>query len=141
MAFNKSTGDGYLMTFPTVEQAFDLALAGLALVTQRNEGKNEQQRLDLRFAINTGETRVSLDNDRVGIAVNMVFRVEGIQGTGEPVTGSGELPTSPPKENRLLITEVAHNELRKQNRYSAKLAGYFKLKGINGIHPIYYYAP
>jgi class 3 adenylate cyclase len=84
LSCQKSTGDGYLLTFrnphsaeaaavSAVEAAFEL----LILAGRRNSSVPEEQVLNLRFAVHIGEVDV-LPDDREGPHVSYAFRHESI---------------------------------------------------------------
>lgn len=138
LRFSKSTGDGYLMTFDSVENALQTAVVTLKLVAERNAVTEKKRRFDLRFAINQGETRVDTNNDRVGVAVNMTFRADGVKKEAMvPGPGATVVPEDFPMENRILLTEAAYNEIKKNPAYKTRFIGFFELKGITGLHRIY----
>jgi HEAT repeat protein len=140
--FSKSTGDGYLMTFDSVENALQTAAVTLKVVAERNAATEKKRRFGLRFAINQGETRVDTNNDRVGVAVNMAFRVDGVKKEAMvPGPGAAVALEDFPVENRIVLTEAAYNEIRKDPAHKARFIGFFELKGITGLHRIYQYLP
>jgi len=140
--FSKSTGDGYLMTFDSVENALQTAMVTLKVVAERNAAKEKKRRFDIRFSINQGETRVDTNNDRVGVAVNMAFRADGVKKESMvPGPGASAALEDFPVENRILLTEAAYNEIRKNPEYKARFIGFFELKGITGLHRIYQSLP
>jgi HEAT repeat protein len=136
--FTKSTGDGYLMMFDSVENALQAAMVTLKKVAERNAATEKKRRIGLRFAVNQGETRVDTNNDRVGVAVNMTFRAEGVKKEAMvPGPGAPDASDSFPLENRILLTEAAYNEIKKNPEYKSRFMGFFELKGITGLHRIY----
>ncbi|MDH5299613.1 MAG: HEAT repeat domain-containing protein, partial [Desulfobulbaceae bacterium] len=80
--FSKGTGDGFLMTFPQAENAARFAQQTLATVARHNTQVEERERINLRFAIHFGEAKVDEQGDRIGVAVSMTFRVEGVKPEG-----------------------------------------------------------
>lgn len=140
--FSKSTGDGYLMTFDSVENALQTAAVTLKVVAERNAATEKKRRFGLRFAINQGETRVDTNNDRVGVAVNMTFRVDGVKKEAMvPGPGATVALEDFPVENRIVLTEAAYNEIKNDPAHKARFIGFFELKGITGLHRIYQYLP
>lgn len=136
--FTKSTGDGYLMTFDGVENALQVAVDTLKKVAERNAATEKKRRIGLRFAVNQGETRVDTNNDRVGVAVNMTFRAEGVKKEAMvPGPGGPDAGDTFPLEDRILLTEAAYNEIKKNPAYKSRFMGFFELKGITGLHRIY----
>ncbi|MBF0516846.1 MAG: HEAT repeat domain-containing protein, partial [Nitrospirae bacterium] len=136
--FMKSTGDGFLITFPKVINAVRFAFTVLKEIAAHNKTvEDESARIELRFAINQGETRIDAKGDRLGVATNMTFRVEGVKwGDLIPMEGSmkkGELPMV----DRVLVTEHVIDDATKIEGIKARLVGLFELKGISGLHRIY----
>ena len=74
---------------------------------------------------------------RIGTAVNKTFRVEGLKGKDIIENEGGMKPDELPTVNRILITEVVHEELEKYDGFSSKHVGFFDLKGISVRHRIY----
>lgn len=136
--FSKSTGDGYLMTYPTNEMAADFAMEVLREMGRYNRSTDQKHQIDLRFAINLGESRVDSQGDRLGTAVNMTFRVEGVKGKDLIEAESGLSPQGMPEENRIFVTEPVFEELKGKDTYRFQLVGFFDLKGIAGRHRIFW---
>ncbi|MGK7345113.1 MAG: HEAT repeat domain-containing protein [Candidatus Nitrospinota bacterium M3_3B_026] len=136
--FTKSTGDGFLMTFDSVENAVRVALRLLREVAFRNaQVADRKKKVDLRFAVNVGETRAGPGGDRIGVAVNMGFRVEGVTKESMIQAHPGAEPEKMLDKNRVLLTEPAYNEIREDPDYTAVFLGFFELKGITGLHRLY----
>ncbi len=135
--FIKSTGDGFLITFSSVLNAVNVALDVLEQVQMRNAAVDDKHTIELRFAINIGETRVDKSGDRVGLAVNMAFRVESVQKDQMIPAPDGIDPDSMPEKNRIFITEPAYHELQKNSDIQTRLLGFFELKGVTGLHRVY----
>lgn len=137
MRFMKGTGDGFMMTFDSVESALRVALRLLKEVAFRNAQVDKKRRVDLRFAVSMGETRAGPGGDRIGVAVNMGFRVEGVTKEMMIQAHSGAEPGKMLEKNRILLTEPAYNEIKDNPEYSAVFLGFFDLKGITGLHRLY----
>ncbi len=135
--FMKSTGDGFLMTFPKIKNAVQFVLDIISKIGKYNETVDESKVIELRFAINFGETRVDANEDRLGVATNMTFRVEGIKGKDLIESEGGIKKEEMPDINRILITENVLEEAEEIEGLEAKLLGLFELKGISGLHRIY----
>lgn len=135
--FTKSTGDGYLMTFPQVKNAIDFSLDVLDVVKEDNEKVSEGERIKLRFAVNVGETRIDAKGDRLGTAVNMTFRVDGLKSESLIPDEGGIKKEEMPLVNRILITEPVHKEATAHNDFKTRYIGFFDMKGISGRHKIF----
>ena len=78
----KTTGDGFLIEFPSVIDAVECAVAAQAVMAERNAGVREDRRMMFRVGINLGEVLVQSDNDILGDSVNVAARLEGIAEPG-----------------------------------------------------------
>ncbi|MCB2181736.1 MAG: HEAT repeat domain-containing protein [Desulfobulbaceae bacterium] len=136
--FTKGTGDGFLLTFPKAENAIAFSVDVLNTMQKVNEKADENQRINLRFAINIGETKVDEKGDRIGVAVNMAFRVEGLKPEAAIAVEDCMPQDEVPRENRILITENLAQEALKIEALASRLIGLFELKGIPGLHRIFY---
>lgn len=134
--FSKGTGDGFLMSFPKAENAVRFARQTLAAVAAYNAKAEEMGRINLRFAVNLGEAKVDENGDRLGVAVSMTFRVEGVKAEGLIPCEGGMAKEEMPFVNRILITENVAKELG-GTVAAVRLIGLFELKGITGLHRIY----
>lgn len=79
----KTIGDAFLVTF---ESPTDAVLCGVAVqdtLREYNEGKKQDERIDVRIAINAGEVSIADDGDIFGDAVNITSRIESIAEAGE----------------------------------------------------------
>ena len=135
--FIKSTGDGFLMTFSEPENALTFAADISTAVEESNTKVPDNERVDIRIAINLGETRVDTKGDRLGTAVNMTFRVEGVKPDGLISDDGGMEAGEMPLVNRTLVTEAVKGEIDKLSGYDSKYVGFFELKGISGRHRIF----
>jgi class 3 adenylate cyclase len=77
----KSTGDGVLLEFPSVVDAVECAVAVQEVMTQRNEGIQQDQRMLFRIGVNLGDILIEGD-DILGDGVNVAARLEGIAEPG-----------------------------------------------------------
>ncbi|KJU81475.1 PBS lyase HEAT domain protein repeat-containing protein [Candidatus Magnetobacterium bavaricum] len=135
--FLKSTGDGFLITFPKVENAVRFAVDVLKDIGRHNKTADETQVIQLRFAINFGETTVDAKGDRLGVATNMTFRVEGVKPSDIISIAGGISKEQMPLVDRILVTETAVEEASKMEGINSRLIGLFELKGITGLHRVY----
>lgn len=126
--FVKNTGDGYLVTFPWSRDALGASVQILQHLRDHNETVPPRERVRLRFGLNYGETMVDADGDRHGNAVNIAFRVEGVQ--GEHRHGSEEEGGSLRAEDRVFLTTVVYAELPTAAKAACHPIGSFVLKGI-----------
>lgn len=107
----KTIGDAFLMVF---ESPTDAVLAGVAVqeaLRAHNQGREEDDRLDVRVAINTGEVNLA-DNDIFGEPVNITARIEAVAEAGE-----------------VFFTEAVYLAMNKKEVPSSEI-GLLQLKGI-----------
>jgi len=77
----KTTGDGVLLEFPSVDDAVEGAVAVQAVMSERNQGVPEDRRMLFRIGINLGDILIEGD-DILGDGVNIAARLEGIAEPG-----------------------------------------------------------
>ena len=135
--FMKSTGDGFLITFAKVSNSIGFALEVLKQMSKHNERVDKAARIDLSFAVNVGETRIDAKGDRLGVATNMTFRVEGVKPEGLIPVDNGMAKDDMPVVNRILVTENVEKEISNMEGLETRLVGLFELKGITGLHKVY----
>jgi class 3 adenylate cyclase len=133
--FMKSTGDGFLMTFPTSENAVRFARSVLREAVSHNATADAVNQINLRFAVNFGEVEVDEKGNRLGLAVSIAFRVESVKPEGLIPVADGMDQANMPSVNSILVTESVARELSKE--ISMNLVGLFELKGITGLHRIH----
>src|SRR5262249_60218702 len=73
----KTTGDGVLLEFPSVVDAVECAVAVQAVMTQRNEGVPQDQRMLFRIGVNLGGNPIH-GGEIFGDGVNCPARLWGI---------------------------------------------------------------
>lgn len=135
--FSKSTGDGFLVTFPSSRQALDAAIRILKGTNDYNSKVVGGPEIHLRFGIHFGAVRVRPDGDRHGTNVNIPFRVEGLKGEQLIEVEGGISQKEFPVRNRILITEAVSQNISRDNRYNVRFLGLFELRNITGVHKIY----
>src|SRR5579864_8710009 len=77
----KTTGDGLLIEFPSVVEAVACALAVQAGMASHNAAIPQDQRIEFRVGINTGDVIVE-DGDIHGDGVNVAARLEALAAPG-----------------------------------------------------------
>ncbi len=77
----KSTGDGFLVEFPSALSAMQCAIAVQEAVRKRNEEVTEGRRLQLRIGLHVGEV-VPHAGDILGDGVNIAARIERLAPPG-----------------------------------------------------------
>jgi len=134
--FRKSTGDGFLVTFPNTQHGVDAGISILQGLDAYNAGSPDRPDVHLRFAVHFGAVRIRQDGDRHGTNVNIPFRVEGLKREGLTEAAGSMRPEELPMRDRILITEAAYQGLS-QSREGCRFVGLFELRNITGMHKIY----
>lgn len=137
--FKKGTGDGFLMTFQTTEQAIKTAREILHQTRIRNETVSEDKRIHLRFGGNFGEVQIARDEDRHGTAVNVAFRFEGIKWDNivDPCFEKHQFP----EKDRVFVSEYMARDIENMKGLCCHKIGYCEIRGISGRHPVYKVSP
>jgi class 3 adenylate cyclase len=134
-----SRGDGYLVTFPTLQDAVSAVFSILSKTKDYNAGVEECRRIFLRFSVNCGEVIVGPSGERHGERMNETFRVDALRGSDVQEWGRGVQEF--PQRDYILATERVYNELRDFKGLDFKLLGVFELRGLPGLHRIYEVIP
>ncbi len=134
--FAKGTGDGFMLTFPEAENAVSAAMNILREVRRENAGVPEPRAVHLRMGIHMGEVNIDPQGDRIGTTANFAARIEGaklehLKAAEDPAN------VQLPEKDRILVSEVVHDELRDHPGFPMRPVGYFEFKGISGLHRIY----
>jgi class 3 adenylate cyclase len=114
----KTIGDAFLVVY---ESPTNAVLAGLVMqyrLKDHNAHANEEDRIEVRISINTGEVQLT-DGDVFGDAVNIASRINGI--------------TEP---NEIYFTEAVYLSMNKQEVPSSEI-GLRRLKGISEDIKVY----
>jgi class 3 adenylate cyclase len=120
LIFLKTTGDGFLAVFHTVETAFLIASEFLKTPIHEN--------VSIRMALHLGMVKTGPDGDVLGAEVHRVFRVENVQDQDrlDPSGRTEPLPSS----GRIVATSQAVQQLSGADRLQFRLAGRFSLRGF-----------
>jgi class 3 adenylate cyclase/AAA+ ATPase superfamily predicted ATPase len=128
-------GDGYLVTFPSADNAVSVAFAILEKMKERNQKIDEAKKIHIRFAINYGETIVSPSGERIGERVNETFRMESLRVEDQSNWDKGN--EKMPERDYILASERVYDELRNSEKMNFRLMGIFELRGLPGLHRVY----
>jgi class 3 adenylate cyclase len=90
-----------------------------------------------RVGIHFGPTKVDSDGDRQGDVVNMAFRLESASASAFHQTHDGIDKADLALQDRIFLSEHAHDELHKPPTFPVRLVGFFDLKGIAGRHRVF----
>lgn len=107
----KTIGDAFLMVFDSPTDAVLAGTAAQAALAKRNEGRADEDRIDIRIAINCGEVNL-VEGDVFGEPVNITARIEGVAEAGE-----------------VFFTEAVYLTMNKAEVPSSEV-GLLQLKGI-----------
>jgi class 3 adenylate cyclase len=134
--FSKGTGDGFMLTFPEAENAVSAAMNILREIRRENADLPEGRSIHLRFGIHMGQVNIDSRGDRIGTTANFAARIEGakieqLQAAEDPAN------VQLPEKDRILVSDVVHDELKDHPGYPMRALGYFEFKGITGLHRIY----
>lgn len=132
----ETTGDGCMMTFPTVAAAAQAASRLLRELRERPPDISPGPPLEVRAGLTYGEILIDARGARHGAVINKAFRLMGVPGDAF-VSVEGE-PRSPeiPDRNRVLLDEDAAVELRAPE-FRLRPVGVCRLKGFSGFHRAY----
>lgn len=140
LIFAKNTGDGCFMTFPTVLDACETAVALQRDVINRPPDLSPLPGLDLRAGIGYGEILMDSASDRHASAVNKAFRLEGLSRESfAQVEGEYSKVSEIAERNRIFLDEEAAQELQNpgSSRVPLRFLGFARLKGFSGLHRVY----
>ena len=107
----KTIGDAFLMAFDSPTDAVLAGVAAQDALAKRNEGKADDDRIDIRIAINAGEVNL-VEGDVFGEPVNIASRIESVTEAGE-----------------VYFTEAVYLAMNKTEVPSSEI-GLLQLKGI-----------
>lgn len=137
--YEKSTGDGYMLTFNDCASAVNLGVSLMLAMDQHNAALEDQtQRVDLRIGIDSGQVIVKeLDNDRIGDAANVAKRIEGLMQDSfiEFAAGSKE---SFREKNRIFCSAKVMTMLGDAPHIKHAEVGWSELKGKIGVRYLIY---
>ncbi len=136
LAFAESTGDGHLMTFPSVEGAVQTAIGLLQNLRDRPPDLSPGPPLEVRVGISYGEILLDGRGGRHGAVINRAFRLEGLTREKFTQIDSGVEQGQIPERNRIFLDEEATQELRATG-IPTRCVGFCSLKGFSGLHRVY----
>jgi len=135
--YSKSTGDGFLIGFPSLPNA----VAALREIFQgtpaMNEDLPEGAEVALRAGLNFGEVLIDPDGDRTGSAVHKTFRIEALTAASLIESEGGIKRAEFPEKDYILVSEEAITALAKVRGVQSRFLGLCELKGFPGLHRVY----
>lgn len=108
----KTIGDAFLAAFDSPTDAVICGVEIQDVLKEHNDGKSQDERIEIRIAINSGEVAIHDDGDIYGDAVNITARLESIAEAGE-----------------VFFTEAVYLSMNKKEVPSSEI-GYRQFKGI-----------
>jgi class 3 adenylate cyclase len=136
VAFVENTGDGCMMTFPSVAAAVQAAVVLLRDLRDRPPDLAPGPPLDVRVGVAYGEILLDSRGGRHGAAINKAFRLMGVPSdTFVTVEGEERLKEIPDR-NRIFLDEEAATESASGD-VALRQVGVCRLKGFTGFHRVY----
>ena len=136
VTFVENTGDGCMMTFPSVLAAAQAAAKLLRHLRERPPDMAPAAPLEVRAAVTYGEILLDSRGARHGAAINKAFRLMSVPVEAfVAVEGEGRLQEIPDR-NRIFLDEDAANELKSADA-TFRQVGVCRLKGFSGFHRVY----
>jgi adenylate cyclase len=109
----KRTGDGILIEFRSVVDAFRFAMELQSGMVERNAGLPPERRIEFRVGIHLGDVVEESDGDLMGDGVNIAARLEGVG-----------------KSGRVYLSEDAYRQVRDKVKEEFVDLGEKRLKNI-----------
>lgn len=135
VSFVETTGDGCMMTFPSVGAAAKAAAKLLRGLEQRPPDVAPAPPLEVRAAISYGEILLDARGVRHGAAINKAFRLVGVPADAFVAVDGEERVHPVPDRNRVLLDEESLNELG--DRAAVRQVGVCRLRGFSGFHRVF----
>ncbi len=136
VTFVENTGDGCMMTFPSVLAAAEAASTLLRGLRDRPPETAPSPPLEVRAAIAYGQILLDAHGSRHGAAINEAFRLMSVQSDAFVIVEGEERLTEIPDRNRVFLDEDAANELGSAD-VPIRQVGVCRLKGFSGFHRVY----
>jgi class 3 adenylate cyclase len=136
VTFVENTGDGCMMTFPSVPVAAQAASKLLRGLRDRPPEMAPGPPLEVRAAITYGQILLDAHGSRHGATINEAFRLMSVPSDAFVTVEGEERMIQIPDRNRVLLGEDAANELRTA-KSAFRQVGVCSLKGFTGFHRVY----
>ena len=135
VSFVETTGDGCMMTFPSVEAAAKAAAKLLRGLQERPPDVAPGPPLEVRAGISYGEILLDARGVRHGAAINKAFRLVAVPADAFVAVDGEERVQPVPDRNRVLLDEESLNELGE--RAAVRQIGVCRLRGFSGFHRVF----
>ncbi len=136
VTFVENTGDGCMMTFPSVLAAAQAASKLLRGLRDRPPEMAPGPPLEIRAAVTYGEILLDSRGARHGSAINEAFRLMSVPSDAFVIVEGEERLSEIPDRNRVFLDEDAANELGSAD-VPIRQVGVCRLKGFSGLHRVY----
>jgi class 3 adenylate cyclase len=136
LTFTESTGDGRMMTFPSVPAAARAASELLRELRDRPPETAPSPPLEVRAAIAYGQILLDSRGGRHGAAINEAFRLMSVPSEAFVTVEGEERLKEIPDRNRIFLDEDAAHELGSAD-VAIRQVGVCRLKGFSGFHRVY----
>jgi class 3 adenylate cyclase len=136
LTFVETTGDGCMMTFPSVPAAAQAASQLLRGLRDRPPKIAPGPPLEVRAAIAYGQILLDSRGGRHGATINEAFRLMSVPHDAFVIVEGEDRLTEIPDRNRVFLDEDAANELRSAGVAYCQV-GVCHLKGFSGLHRVY----
>jgi len=136
VTFVENTGDGSMMTFPSVLAAAQAATTLLRGLRDRPPDMAPGPPLEVRAAITYGQILLDSRGSRHGATINEAFRLMSVPSGAFVIVEGEERLSEIPDRNRVFIDEDAANELGSA-QVALRRVGVCRLKGFSGFHRVY----
>ena len=134
--FVENTGDGCMMTFPSVLAAARAARTLLRGLRDRPPEMAPGPPLGVRAAVTYGQILLDSRGSRHGAAINEAFRLMSVPSEAFVIVEGEERLTEIPDRNRVFMDEDSANELGSTDM-ALRQVGVCRLKGFGGFHRVY----
>ena len=135
VTFVENTGDGCMMTFPSVLAAAQAARTLLRGLRDRPPEMAPGPPLEVRAGIAYGQILLDSRGSRHGATINEAFRLMGVPREAFVTVEGEERLAEIPDRNRVFLDEDAVNELGSAD-LAVRQVGVCRLKGFSGFHRV-----
>jgi len=136
VTFIENTGDGCMLTFPSVVAAAQAGAKLLQGLRDRAPDMTPGPPLEVRAALAYGEILLDSRGVRHGAVINKAFRLMSVPGEAFVNVEAEERLDEIPDRNRVFLDEDAANELSSADA-AFRQVGVCRLKGFSGFHRVY----
>lgn len=136
VTFVENTGDGCMMTFPSVRAAVHAAAALLTEIRSRPPSLAPAPALEVRAAITYGEILLDSLGGRHAAAISKAFRLMAVKPDAFVAVAGEERVEEIADRNRLLLDEDAAGALG-PSEGPIRQIGVCRLKGFGGFHRVF----